>query len=82
MDRKTLDEMSQMDIRTIDRTTLVDIRNVEVNPDEPIAERMKKYLRDIKNPYCFRVGDTPVQVVFNENGKTLSETFRNHLKNY
>ena len=79
--RKDLDEMSKMDITKMDKSTLVDIRTVKIDADMPIAERMTKYLEEIKNPYCFRVGNTPVQVVFNERGKTLDETFANHLKN-
>lgn len=74
-----LDEMSRMDITKIDKSTLVDIRSIDINTDMPITERMKKYLRDVKNPYCFLVGGTPVQISFNEHGKTLDETFKKHL---
>jgi len=35
---------------------LVDIRDVVIDRDLPKEERIKSYLQQIKNPYCFKVG--------------------------
>ncbi len=32
--------------------TLVDINDISVNKDLPKPERIKEYIRQIKNPYC------------------------------
>lgn len=34
--------------------TLVDINDISVNKDLPKPERIKEYIRQIKNPYCFK----------------------------
>ena len=34
--------------------TLVDINDRSVNKDLPKPERIKEYIRQIKNPYCFK----------------------------
>ena len=34
--------------------TLVDINDLSVNKDLPKPERIKEYIRQIKNPYCFK----------------------------
>ena len=38
--------------KIIDRDKLVDIRDVVINTDLPKEERIKDYIRQIKNPYC------------------------------
>ncbi len=43
---------------------LIDITTVRVDDAMPMATRMENYIRDIKNPYLFRVGDTIVQIEF------------------
>ena len=34
--------------------TLVDINDISVNKHLPKPERIKEYIRQIKNPYCFK----------------------------
>lgn len=34
----------------------MDIRDVEIDPEQPKEERIKSFIRQIKNPYCFKVG--------------------------
>ena len=48
-----LDEMARMDIRNVDQSKLVDISTVKSNTDLEVEERIKDYLLQIKNPYCY-----------------------------
>ena len=43
---------------------LVDIRDVKLDSSMGQAERVKSFLKQIKNPYCFRVGDVVVNVAY------------------
>lgn len=58
---------------------LVDIRDVHVDPNLPKDERIKEYLRQIKNPYCFKCGDFTVHARFSKDGPTLEECLKQIL---
>ena len=52
---------------------LVDIRDVKLDSSLGQAERIQSFLQQIKNPYCFRVGDVVVTVAYTEGGPTLND---------
>lgn len=54
---------------------LVDLRTVRINTGLPAEERIRSFLRQVKNPYCYKVGDVVVRVAYSENGATLDECF-------
>lgn len=62
-----------------DLTGLVDIRDVKVDRSLPVEERIRSYVEQVKNPYCFRVGDVKVHVSFASNGRTLNDNFADML---
>lgn len=74
-----LDEMSRVEIACMDRSALVDIKTIQIDTSLPITKRMVRYLAQIKNPYCFRCGQTPVRIRFSDTGKTLDEAIKDHF---
>lgn len=74
-----LDEMSREDICHIDKSELFDITDTEINANLPPEQRMPHYLEQIKNPYCFLCGSTPVQITFKENGEQLGDLLQRYL---
>lgn len=58
---------------------LVDIHNVKIDSSLPQKERMKSFVRQIKNPYCFKVGDVTVQVSYTNCGATINDRFAEML---
>lgn len=60
-------------------TVLVDIRNVTVDKNLPREERIAEYVRQIRNPYCFRCGKFTVRARFSDNGLTLEESLKGLL---
>ena len=46
------------------KENLVDIRSVHIDQSLPEKKRMLDYLAQIKNPYCFRCGETEVKLSF------------------
>lgn len=76
-----LNKMKEVDIRTVDKEQLMDLNAVTIDDKEPIEERVTSFLRQIENPYCFRVGDVAVKVVYQENGPTFQQNFEDMLMN-
>lgn len=62
--REELQKMSEVDIRTVNPDELVDITDVKINSDLPKEERIKDYIRQIKNPYCYRCHGVTVKISF------------------
>ena len=66
-----------MNITPVERDIdeLVDIRDIEIDTSLPVEERIKSYIQQVKNPYCFRVGDVKVRVAFADTDRTLTDNF-------
>lgn len=79
LNKADMQMMKDVDIRTVERSELVDLNSVVIDEDKPIAERMEAFVKQIRNPYCFRVGDVAVKVVYKENGPTFQQNFEEML---
>ena len=58
---------------------LADIRDVSVDQSLPKEERIAEFLRQIKNPYCFRCGKFTVRAQFAANGVSLEDCLKQIL---
>ena len=54
---------------------LVDIRDVVIDKSLPLGERVRSYVEQIKDPYCFKVGDVVVRVSYAGKDKSLTDSF-------
>ena len=59
-----LKEMAQIDISTVDPSELVDIESVKIKKELPVSERIKDYVSQIKNPYCYVSHGVIVKIIF------------------
>ncbi len=75
-----LEQMKQVDIRTIDREELVDIRDVKIDETLPQEQRFIEFVRQIKNPYCYKCGKAVVKISFSDTEITLEERLEHYLK--
>ena len=71
-----LAKLKNYDIRTACRASLVDISEVAVPDDASQDERMKKFIAQMKNPYCFKVGKWIVGVDFINTEITLENKMK------
>lgn len=71
----TIEEMKAVDVRTVDPETLVDVTKIEIDESLSKEERVAEFLRQVKNPYCFRVGNMVVKNVYSSDGVSLRERF-------
>lgn len=58
---------------------LADIRDVSVDQTLPREERIAEFVRQIKNPYCFRCGKFTVRAQFANNGISLEDCLKQVL---
>lgn len=79
MDYTQLEEMKDVDITKVDRQSLVDITDIQIDSTLPTAEKMQSYLEQVKNPYCFLCGDTPVRIRFVCKSKTLAQSLGDYF---
>jgi len=74
------EQMKNIDIRTVDPKELVERQSVKVNMSLPREERIKEYIKQIKNPYCYLDGDVVVKVSFQEEGVTLEQRLEAYIR--
>lgn len=74
-----LKEMQEVDIQTVDPETLVDIQDVKIDTSLSKEERIRDFIRQIKNPYCYKCGKTIVKVSFADTDKTLEDRLQEYL---
>lgn len=74
--KSQLEECRKADFNSCNMNDLPDVTNLKIDIDEPIINRARKYFKDVKNPYIFRVGDVGVKI--NCSGdKSLSDSIVN-----
>ena len=64
MTQAILEQYRKADVLTCDPETLVDLREIRIDTTRSRAERMDDFLRQIRNPYLFRVEGLVVKAVY------------------
>lgn len=62
--KKFLRSLQDVDIRTVKAEDLVDMETVTIRKDLPPEERVKDYIHQIRNPYCYVSHGTIVKLSF------------------
>ena len=73
-----LNGLKKIDIEQCKADQLVDLRSVSIDKSLPVPERMRSFVKQIKNPYLFKVDDITVKVEFSS-GKSLEESLLSFL---
>ena len=71
----TVEEMKQVDIRTVQAEELADITKIHLDACQTKEEKIKSFLEQVGNPYCYRVGDVIVKTRYSENGVSFHKRF-------
>ncbi len=77
IDKNLLEDMSHIQLKNVVPELLKDVLEVEIR-GETASQRLENYLSQVGNPYCFRVGKTPVRISF----KSCEETLDKKIKSY
>lgn len=68
LDKEQMKEMAAVDIRTVNAEELVDIMTLDGDfSGKESTSRIRKFIQAVRNPYCFRVGETVVKSSFSGN---------------
>lgn len=73
-----LESMAGVGVKEIDPGVLHDLTDVKIEGSAP-ARRLESYLAQVGNPYCFRVGSTPVRITFSGDGEPLERKLKSYL---
>lgn len=77
---KEYKKMEQVDILQVDRDSLVDIMEIQIDESLPREERFAEFLRQVKNPYCFRCGNMAVKISFADTPVSLEERLEHYFR--
>lgn len=72
MPLKKLAEYRNADITECCADELVDLKNVRIDRSKSAVQRAESFVKQVHNPYLFKVGETVVKVAFGD-GKDFSE---------
>ncbi|MEX1377662.1 MAG: DUF6870 family protein [Eubacteriales bacterium] len=64
----------------LERQDLKDIKNVSIDLETSTEERIRSFIAQIGNPYCYKYNNTVVQIRFSGEEK-LEDKLLNHIIN-
>lgn len=67
------------DIRQADRTELKDIRDVVIDTSLPCGERIKSYIEQIGNPYCYMDDGVVVALGYADTQVSLQDRLKSYV---
>ena len=79
-DRTDFEMLKSVDIKNVDKGSLIDLDVVQIDDTRPVSERILSFLQQVKNPYCFRIGDVAVKVNYKPDGPSLQQNFEDLLR--
>ena len=75
-----VEAMKSIDPRTVDRSTLMQRSSVRLDPSAPREDRLRDFIKQIKNPYCYLDGKTVVKISFTNTATTIEDCLENYLR--
>ena len=70
--------LGELNEKNIEYEALKSIEKICIDPSKTVEARLRTFLEEIENPYCFLCGNTPVRICFLDEGVDL----RRRLLNY
>lgn len=66
----------KIDIRSVDRSKLQNLDQVKIDTSLPCEQRVKNFVEQIGNPYCYLDGDVVVSLGFSNTGVCLKDQLK------
>ena len=79
--RRELMELEKTQLETINTSMLQELTDIKINYDMDIEEKLDSFFRQIKNPYCFLINGTPVQISFQNHNQTIDDCLTHYFNN-
>ena len=68
-----IETMKSVSPKTVDRSTLVQRSSIRLDPAAPREDRLREFIKQIRNPYCYLDGKTVVKISFAETDTTMED---------
>jgi len=75
-----LKSMRNVDIRHFDFDTIPDVQDINIDNDQPIANRVLDYIVQAKNPYFVRCGKILVKIEYSETETTIEDCMEGYFR--
>ena len=72
-------EFEKLELMNLNRVNLKELSDIKINQTGTIEEKLNSFLEQIKNPYCFLVNGTAVQISFQNHNQTLDDCLTHYL---
>ena len=69
----------KMDVRSVDRSKLHSLDQVKIDTSLPCEQRIKNFVEQIGNPYCYKHGKYVVKVGFSDTEVSLEERLAGYI---
>ena len=75
-----IEEMRNVDIRTVCAEQLADRRNIVIDQRLPRKDRLRQYIRQVGNPYCYLDDGVIVKVSFSNTKETIEDRLEAYIR--
>lgn len=76
----SVEAMKNVNPKTVDRSKLIQRSSVRLDPAAPREERLRDFIQQIKNPYCYLDGKTVVKISFSSTDTTMEDCLGHYLR--
>lgn len=76
----SVEAMKSVNPKTVDRNNLVQRSSVRLDPAAPREERLRDFIQQIKNPYCYLDGKTVVKISFSRTDTSMEDCLEHYLR--
>lgn len=76
---RQLKVMANIDVSKVNKQDLIDIKDVYIKRQQSKEEKIKSFIKQVKNPYCYRCGNVVVKVSYEVDVATMQEKMENYL---
>ena len=76
----SVEAMKNVNPKTVDRSKLIQRSSVRLDPAAPREERLRDFIQQIKNPYCYLDGKTVEKISFSSTDTTMEDCLEHYLR--
>ena len=76
----SVEAMKNVNPKTVDSSKLIQRSSVRLDPAAPREERLRDFIQQIKNPYCYLDGKTVVKISFSSTDTTMEDCLEHYLR--
>lgn len=76
----SVETMRSVNPKTVDRSTLVQRDSIRLEPAAAQDDRLRDFIRQIRNPYCYLDGKTVVKISFSKTDTTLEDCLEHYFE--